>query len=342
MKFISLNLVLVLCALSSIAQENNFKISGIATQDIGNRVYLIINSDTIQSAITNKQFVFEGYIDGPVKAIIRSDKNCSSQFFIEPGEMQLSTTSSQLNGTCYLKNQLTGSAIQLVFEEYLAGYKKITEKNKGVYWDDKMKEYSYEFVSKHPSSVVATHIVQTSSRGFGLEWTQKAFNALSEDQRNSLQGTEIQSLLGQRNLMKVGNSINDLTQKDIHDSLFHLSSLKGHYVLIDFWASWCVPCRKENPNVKKVYEKYHSQGFEVVGVSLDSDGNKWKEAVQKDDLPWIHISDLKGWNNEIASAFEIHAIPSNILIDKEGKIIAINLRGNALERAVKKLFNSKD
>jgi thiol-disulfide isomerase/thioredoxin len=113
-----------------------------------------------------------------------------------------------------------------------------------------------------------------------------------------------------------------------------LSSLKGKVVLIDFWASWCGPCRRENPNVVKLYEKYKDQGFEIFGVSLDNDAARWKGAIQSDGLTWMHVSDLLGWQNKAAKQYQVHSIPATFLLDKQGKIIAKGLRGADLEAAV--------
>ncbi|MDW8289051.1 MAG: TlpA disulfide reductase family protein, partial [Flammeovirgaceae bacterium] len=115
-------------------------------------------------------------------------------------------------------------------------------------------------------------------------------------------------------------------------------SLRGKVVLIDFWASWCGPCRRENPNVVKLYEKYKHKGFEIYGVSLDRDRKAWIEAIKEDGLPWIHVSDLKFWQSEAAKLYNISAIPTTVLLDKEGKIIAKNLRGKALEEAIEKVL----
>jgi peroxiredoxin len=118
-----------------------------------------------------------------------------------------------------------------------------------------------------------------------------------------------------------------------------LSDLKGNVVLIDFWASWCGPCRKENPNVVKTYEKYKDAGFTVMSVSLDSDKAKWLDAIQKDGLSWPnHVSDLGGWQSKVARKYNIGSIPQTFLLDKEGKIIAANLRGTALETELQKIF----
>ncbi len=130
--------------------------------------------------------------------------------------------------------------------------------------------------------------------------------------------------------ISVGNMAPDFTLKDTEGNPFSLSSLKGNYVLIDFWASWCGPCRAENPNVVANYNKYKTKNFTILGVSLDEDKNKWLAAIKTDNLIWKHISDLKGWANEAAVAYGVQSIPFNLLLDPTGKIIAIDLRGEEL------------
>lgn len=122
---------------------------------------------------------------------------------------------------------------------------------------------------------------------------------------------------------------------------YSLASLKGKVVLIDFWASWCGPCRKENPNVVKTYEKYKNDGFTVMSVSLDTDKDKWNAAIKQDKLTWDnHVSDLGGWNSRVGKLYGVNSVPFTVLIDQEGKIINTNLRGEALENELRKIFNN--
>lgn len=139
----------------------------------------------------------------------------------------------------------------------------------------------------------------------------------------------------------VGQQAPDFTLNSPEGKPVALSSLRGKYVLIDFWASWCGPCRMENPNVVRMYDKFKSKGFDIYGVSLDDNEKAWKTAIERDKLGWLHGSELKKWKSDVAQTYGVNAIPATFLLDKEGKIIAKNLRGAALENKLTELLGAQ-
>lgn len=136
----------------------------------------------------------------------------------------------------------------------------------------------------------------------------------------------------------IGSVAPDFTINDENGTAFTLSSLRGKYVLIDFWASWCSPCRRENPNVVKAYNQFKDKNFTILGVSLDEDKIDWLAAVRKDKLEWKQLCELKGWKTSVVSLYRFESIPFNVLIDPEGKILATGLRGQELEEKLNKLL----
>jgi peroxiredoxin len=141
-----------------------------------------------------------------------------------------------------------------------------------------------------------------------------------------------------QNTPAIGTMAPDITMPDVNGNNFSLSSLKGKYVLVDFWASWCGPCRGENPNIVAAYNKYKNKNFTILGVSLDKTKDAWLEAIKKDGLTWTHISDLKFWDSEAVGLYGFNGIPYNVLLDPTGKIIADNLRGSDLERKLEEVL----
>lgn len=166
------------------------------------------------------------------------------------------------------------------------------------------------------------------------------FNGLSQSLKDSETGKNLKHGIDALKVTAIGAVAPDFTQNDANGTPVKLSSFRGKYVLLDFWASWCGPCRQENPNVVRNYNKYKTKNFTVVGVSLDKPEGKaaWLAAIKSDGLEWTQVSDLKFWNNEAAALYQVSSIPQNYLIDPNGKIIAKNLRGEDLDAKLQELF----
>ena len=212
--------------------------------------------------------------------------------------------------------------------------------------DNLVKEKVYLSFLKAPatknSPVAIYALIQYAGYAINPVTAEPVFKQLGAVPKNLPSGKIFEERIALAKKLEVGQYAIPFSQTDTAGKIFSLASLKGKVVLVDFWASWCGPCRAENPNVVKAFNTYKDKGFTVLGVSLDQPGAKerWMKAIHDDGLTWNHVSDLKWWDNEVSKAYGIQAIPQNYLLDKEGKIIGKNLRGEALQSFLKNLFET--
>jgi peroxiredoxin len=197
------------------------------------------------------------------------------------------------------------------------------------------------YIKTHPDSYMS--LVNLNSVGGSYpEYAEMApwYNALSPEVKNTTLGKTYAGYLEKWKSVAIGAMAPEFAQADTAGKMVSLSSFKGKYVLIDFWASWCGPCRAENPNVVKAFNKYKDKNFTILGVSLDQPTakDKWIEAIHKDGLTWTQVSDLKYWDNEVSKAYGVRAIPQNFLLDPSGKIVGKNLRGKELDDKLEALL----
>lgn len=322
----------------------------------------------------NGKFTFKGSVNGPKEAhLVVKHGNASTQspatrpvedilpFLIENATINIAAGDSIRNAV------ITGSVANKDNEEVTALLKPIYDKYQTLNDEfkaqslEKQKDTAYLNSLDERANVVRDEILaakrayikihhdkymslmaynSTLPQEFDAVTAEKEFNLFDAPLRESDLGKELAARIAKVKKTQEGMLAPDFTQLDVNGKPVKLSDFRGKYVLLDFWASWCGPCRRENPNVVKAYNDFKAKGFEVLGVSLDKreDRDKWLQAIQKDGLSWTQVSDLKVWDNEAAKLYDVNAIPMNFLIDPDGKIIAKYLRGEALETTLKKVM----
>jgi len=194
------------------------------------------------------------------------------------------------------------------------------------------------FIEKADNSIVTVFPASQLNMDDDLDYIEVLANKLYESYPNEGMVATLKKKVDAVKNTAIGKMAPDISLNNLEGEKISLSSLRGKYVLIDFWASWCGPCRQENPNVVRMYNKYKDKGFEIFGVSLDRDESAWQRAIEKDGLTWVHVSDLSFWNSEVVPLYNIEGIPMTVLLDKEGKIIAKNLRGPSLEAKLEEVL----
>lgn len=204
--------------------------------------------------------------------------------------------------------------------------------------DKKQMEYIVDFINGNSDNVVAHYVLYRNNYMFELD---DMVDMVKDIETTSYFLNKINDRIAVLQSVAIGKNYVDFTMADVDGNMVSLSELvgKSKLLLVDFWASWCSPCRAENPHVVATYNKYHEQGFDVLGVSLDNNKENWLKAIEDDKLTWKHLSDLQGWTNGAAKLYGVSSIPSNVLLDENGIIVAKNLRGDDLGNKVNELLN---
>lgn len=296
----------------------------------GTNLYLqnILNNEVIDSAtIVDNSFIFEiTLLEEPLQVILRTgDYSQYRYLWIEGSTMTFDETISDFRNAI-----VTGSETEELSQTLFRSIDTLSREARLI------KEQ--EFVSNNPNSIVSASILSVYSTTWGKTKTKELFDKFSEKHKNSEYGKQIARYIELNKDPKVGEAFADFEMEDQNGELRRLSETKGNAILLEFWASWCGPCRFENPRLVKTYKKYHPKGFEIFAGSLDEDKESWIEAIEDDSLHWHHVSDLKGQGNEASLIYGINGIPDNFLIDESGIIIGRNLRGEELAQALEEIL----
>jgi len=355
---------LITCSIISCARPDKFVINGVIKGKESGKIQLMkfidgrwIAEDS--ATIVNGKFQLKGKVVLPeLRFVAMIPQQMVAQFFAENGTISLQAYSDSLD-----KTVVKGSKSNDDFNIYQSELKNLTKEIKGMQQrymsaqqsgdQDGMKKaqidyeatiqnlnvYAKNFIREHKNSTVSplVALMQFGQTITALEIdTLVAF--LDPSVHASIYVNELKKLADKKRTSDVGSMAPDFTLPTPEGNTFTLSSTRGKFVMIDFWAAWCQPCRHENPNVVALYGKYKDKGFDVVGVSLDREKDAWVKAIADDKLVWHQVSELKFWQSEIAQKYGVTSIPCTFLLNKEGKIIAKNLRGDELAQKLEELM----
>ena len=309
--------------------------------------------------VVDGKFTFKGKMELPDIRILRlNEQDYFAQLFLDNSNVKVIAKKDSLRST-----KIIGSPSQDIFQIYLTELERMNKQvaelqekyqaamSRGnadeakkaeidfTAMTENMKFFTKNFVKEHNTSVVSAYItlMGLASQIDGAELDSIASKFPPEISKSEYV-IQLKKMVDEMKKTAIGVVAPDFTMNDPEGKPVQLSSLRGKVVLIDFWASWCGPCRQENPNVVKLYQKYNSKGFEIIGVSLDRVKDEWVKAIKDDQLSWIHVSDLQFWQNTAARLYSVNSIPMTYLLDKEGKIIAKGLKTAQLEEKLDQLL----
>ncbi|HMG07942.1 MAG TPA: TlpA disulfide reductase family protein [Mucilaginibacter sp.] len=280
--------------------------------------------------------------------------------YLEPGVITVTTTNllanAKVEGT---KTNLENEKYQLAQKPINDAYKALEDKQKAATpeqqnspefikqakadekaIDQQSAATDKKFIQENPDSFISLNALESFAYSADYVDIEPLFNALSPALKQTEAGKKFAERMPKLKAVALGATAPEFAEADTSGKVIKLSSFRGKYVLIDFWASWCGPCRRENPNVVQAYNHYKNQKFTILGVSLDKPNakEKWLAAIHKDGLTWNQVSDLKFWDSKAAALYAVRGIPQNFLLDPNGKIIAKNLRGDDLETKLAEIF----
>ncbi len=355
------NLLLSIILISALYSCNTsalegYEISGVVQDLPDSTVVLLILNDSIinKAVIFDNSFAMHGRLDESSYVELRIENSRNRKgFYIENKNVQFITDGRELGNA-----KIYGSLAQIEHEELEKKIEPLRtamnnnrslrregKLNKDSLMDiqfgllDKRYEIEKDFCRQYPNSPVSIRILNIYKAQWGIEEVKSIFNQMSNKAVSSVNGKLIQNFINLNRSPEVGDLFVDFSMTDTNRITKEFSNLQDKYTLLEFWASNCAPCRISNPALKKVYEHYKPKGFEIVGISLDSNRDQWKNAIKDDGLSWHHLSDLRGVNNMAALIYGVDGIPDNLLIGPDGLIFGRRLEvqelGNVLEEIMK-------